>query len=625
MWPGLAGGYDDEGTGATAIVKLPGGRLAVAGRFDYADGLPIRSPAVWDGRAWAPLGSKLPAPPRDLAVTSDGVVWAAGPSYVARLDGVVWQLLVEGDGRYGIEVIDDALYVHGRFSSIGGIEAHGLARWDGAWSSLGLPAGSGVASVVRDGDDLCVGGGITLAPTMYVGAACRRDGEWTPLGTDPTFSVSTLARGADGRWFAGGWISFYTQDGDTLGLGIARLGEDGVWAPLDGGLYGPDGFFPEPIVTRILADGDGVIVSGNFVLAGSARMHAGGIARWSAREGWRPIANKLGHDDVVWDVLLDGERLHVAGTFGGLGTAIAPFVATVEPTGDVTRWSAVDPLVVAGAAAVIGTRDRVFVVGQLATDGVRDASVLAIGADGVHVPAQPRGGRYGEKRAVALADGSLVLDSGDLLERWDGARWSTLSEDRVAPLAATDDGGFVGVRGDGYGPGGRVVRWRDGEWSTLGTFTEPLVALAVHDGAVFAAFTSHEYGGTSLRELRDETWSERWRDRQLGVHTMVSSPSLGVVLATTGGALAYDGETWRMLDHARTSALAACESGVITAGYEGERAAIVLHTPGGTTPIVDVDGMVTALAARPDGVFVSSADPRRPNLRRWTTAPARAR
>ncbi len=620
MWPGLAGGYDDEGTGATAIVKLPGGRLAVAGRFDYADGLPIRSPAVWDGRAWAPLGSKLPAPPRDLAVTSDGVVWAAGPSYVARLDGVVWQLLVEGDGRYGIEVIDDALYVHGRFSSIGGIEAHGLARWDGAWSSLGLPAGSGVASVVRDGDDLCVGGGITLAPTMYVGAACRRDGEWTPLGTDPTFSVSTLARGPDGRWFAGGDIRYYTDEGDNLGLGVARLGEDGVWAPLDGGLYGPDGFFPEPVVTRILADGDGVIVSGNFVSAGPARTPAGGIARWSAREGWRPIADKLGRFDVVSDVLLDGERLHVAGTFGGLGTAIAPFVATVEPTGDVTRWSAVDPLVVAGAAAVIGTRDRVFVVGQLATDGVRDASVLAIDADGVHVPTQPRGGRYGEKRAVALADGSLVLASGDLLERWDGARWTTLSsEHAVAPMAATDDGGFVGVRAE------TVVRWRDGEWSTLGAFTEPLVALAVHDGAVFAAFTSHEYGGTSLRELRDEAWTERWRDRQLVVHTMVSSPSLGVVLGTSAGALAYDGETWRMLDRVRTSALAACESGVIAAGVEGERAAMGLHTPGGTTPIVDVDDIVTALAARPDGVFVSSADPRRPHLRRWSTAPARAR
>ncbi len=96
------GSFDDDGDG------LP--TLYAGGRFTMAGGLPANRVAHWNGSEWSAIGTGL--------------------------NGQVNALLTFDDDGIGPNVA--VMYVGGAFTSAGGADAHGIARWDGAvWSGLG--------------------------------------------------------------------------------------------------------------------------------------------------------------------------------------------------------------------------------------------------------------------------------------------------------------------------------------------------------------------------------------------------------------------------------------------------------------------------------------------------------
>jgi len=115
------------------------------------------------------------------ALYISGYIYLSGASAeipgVGRYDGHTWTNVGGLAGTYArglLQVFDDgsgpALYVNGGFPEFGGIEARGIARWDGhTWSSVirGVYPGSEVtAMVVADsarGRSLFVGGDIVNA------------------------------------------------------------------------------------------------------------------------------------------------------------------------------------------------------------------------------------------------------------------------------------------------------------------------------------------------------------------------------------------------------------------------------------------------------------------------------
>ncbi|MBI3848096.1 MAG: hypothetical protein HY292_25960 [Planctomycetes bacterium] len=176
-----------------------GPALYVGGSFTNAGGVAANNIARWDGATWSALGDGVDSDVSDMVAFDDGsgpAVFVSGSfshaggvaaNLIAKWNGTEWSALpseVGSPGSYNtvltLEVFDDgrgpALYATGSFRTAGGIDAQGIARFDGtSWSPLGggLNFGGQALAVFDDGSGpaLFAGGGFTLAggvPASYL-------------------------------------------------------------------------------------------------------------------------------------------------------------------------------------------------------------------------------------------------------------------------------------------------------------------------------------------------------------------------------------------------------------------------------------------------------------------------
>ena len=197
----------DDGTGG-------GPALIAGGRFLNAGGVPATDNiAKWDGSNWSPLGS--------------GSI------------GLVFALTVFDAGTGGGPV----LYAGGSFTSVGGVAAHNIAKWDGSsWS----PLGSGMR------------GGLVI-------------------GADHVYALTVFDAGTGGgpALFAGGE---FTLAGGVPAKRIAKW--DGAnWSALGSGVSG--GYSPRVLALTAFDDGSGggsaLFVAGDFTMSPSGD---GYLAKW---------------------------------------------------------------------------------------------------------------------------------------------------------------------------------------------------------------------------------------------------------------------------------------------------------------------------------------------------------
>ncbi|MFI4916923.1 MAG: GC-type dockerin domain-anchored protein [Phycisphaerales bacterium JB060] len=227
----------------------------------------------------------------------------------ARLNGDRWEPLpgldapgLEPDGRgITLEVWDDgtgeALYVGGQFTRVAGMEANGIARWDGrAWS----PLGDGLLAKVIDiqphdfgsGERLVAGGDFSDPITFRPIAGVRVwDGvSWSPVGENGPRgdSVYTLAT-YRGELFASGRFLFL---GEELGGGIARFDGDAWLVPAGPGQEVlAQEFWPLEV-----ADWQGrrvLLAGGRFAIEQNDDIIAGHLAQW---------------DGTRWSAVIDDDR-----------------------------------------------------------------------------------------------------------------------------------------------------------------------------------------------------------------------------------------------------------------------------------------------------------------------------
>src|SRR5690606_2012417 len=96
--------------------------------------------------------------------------------------------------------VGPALYAGGYFTTVGGITANNIARWDGSsWSPLGSGMNNSVyaLTVFDDGSGtgpaLYAGGAFTTAGGVTVNRIAKWDGSsWSPLGSGMSGSVRAL-------------------------------------------------------------------------------------------------------------------------------------------------------------------------------------------------------------------------------------------------------------------------------------------------------------------------------------------------------------------------------------------------------------------------------------------------
>ena len=372
---GIAGLTGQDGVTPTVygLTKDADGGVVATGYFSWAGGKALPPAAKLGPAGWEPLrtewGLDLPASGFAAAAVSDtGAValatyfatapggWGAGEPRVTE----IW--LDDGDGFRSIGTANglvhdlvwynDALWAGGPFELESG-ESAGLAVWDGAaWSAPpgGAPDGS-VYTVSRDGESLLVGGQFENIGGIASARVAEFDGQdWIAQGMDWDVTVYTLAR-KDGELFAGGII---IPDLETPVGGIAHQ-VDGQWELLGGGVAA--GWFPGTVGDLAVFQGD-LYVAGCFKTLGGGEdgIPAANLARWTDH-GWEAVGDPMSGVGSVWfnplscgdmgpysrwdmqfqRFLVDGDRLLLAGSFGGVDDVASQSVIAF----DGEKWSPV--------------------------------------------------------------------------------------------------------------------------------------------------------------------------------------------------------------------------------------------------------------------------------------------
>jgi hypothetical protein len=238
--------------------------------------------------------------------------WLPEDGFEVDRSVTAWAMFPNGD-----------LIAGGAFSSVGGVAARNIARWNGwAWA----PLGSGMEESFHDADvyalaplpngDLIAGGSFYSAGGVAANNIARWNGStWAPLGSGmnrsffdngPVYSLAVLP---NGDLVAGG--NFVTAGGVPANK-IARW-SGSIWAPLGSGMGGMN-----PFVTAmaILPNGD-LVAGGRFSSAGDAVVNS--IARWNGLN-WAAMGSGVdGSGGVTALALLRNGDLVAGGSFQSVG------------------------------------------------------------------------------------------------------------------------------------------------------------------------------------------------------------------------------------------------------------------------------------------------------------------
>lgn len=240
--------------------------------------------------------------------------------------------------------LNSDLFLTGGFSSIGGVDANRVARWDGTnWHALGNGIGGAVYSMIADQQYVYVGGSVYQAGSDSVNYIARWDGtNWSPVGSGVNDIVFALA--SDGHnLYAGG---HFTMAGGLPASKVARWNGTN-WSALGSGIIPVnEGGIQVGAVDSLTVHGNDLFVGGRFRNAGS--VGATNIARWDGTN-WHSLGNGLrffsgpGAENGAVRVL----RVHQDSLFAGGGFRLAGNTGATN----IARWDGTNWFLVGGAPA----------------------------------------------------------------------------------------------------------------------------------------------------------------------------------------------------------------------------------------------------------------------------------
>jgi len=330
------------------------GNLIVAGGFDSIGGIAANNIAKWDGSSWSALGSGLSidtAHSLDIDIEAlaiyNGDLYVAGQfdtangvpvNNIAKWNGSSWSPVGSGIPEIGMQVnvntvralavYNGFLYAAGLFDTAGGIQANGIAKWDGTqWTSVD----SGVLGYI-----LCL--------TVY-----------------------------NGELYAGG---HFIKAGNTKANNIA-VWNDTLWATLDNGI--DSGL--NATMTSI------AFYQGNLyaVMSGYIPHYADSLEEWNGT-GWSSISNSIPNNySLGIDVLYSfNGNLIIGGGFDSIGGATIKNLAQWNGN----TWSSFGGSVNEYSVQAITTYNGYLYAGgqftQAGNDSANSIAEYTCATDGIH-------------------------------------------------------------------------------------------------------------------------------------------------------------------------------------------------------------------------------------------------
>lgn len=520
----------------------------------------------------------------------------------------------DGTGPMG-----EHLVVGGSFTTIGTINDNGVALYDPAtstWSSIGNCDGSIFSAAVALNGDLLVGGQFQSIDGVAAANIARFDGTtWSPLAIgipDPAAKVYTIEAHPNGDVFAGGEFQFTLPSG-AVGTSMARF-TNNAWETIGNLIGNVFGSYVNDIVT--LPSGD-LVATGFFTRIGSQQIAS--IARWDG-SAWHPYGSGLtinGYPGTGDGLAVDSAGdLIVAGSFAQIDGQVASTVARFNGT----SWTSVGTPPSASKLALLQTANgELIIAGNLqVVPGLYTQAVRYNGTS--WVPLGLKGSTYGPYvpiTIVELPSGDLLAGTQDSstgpnagsLRRWTGSSWQPIATGTNGTIGAglamaNGDywvtGDFTSIAGTTADTSARKVQgawqplgpyilegsrvrlleqpgnrallvqansnyltssvnyWNSYQWSSLGTFSGDVLAVAqTENGDIYAGGSFNAQGFGTVNEDALAVYSNyQWFsvDPQFNgtvtAMTVLSDGSLvigGDLSTTTGfaGKLAtYDGLTW---------------------------------------------------------------------------------
>lgn len=454
---------------------------------------------IGEGRATPAPGGAFDAGAITLAISDCEPGWAERFGFLnifnigsADLDIRAMTVFDDGSGP--------AVYAGGFFTTIAGVSANGIAKWDGSsWS----PLGSGVSgdsspsvfalTVFDDGSGpaLYVGGQFLTAGGVSARSIAKWNGSsWSPLGSEVSggvFALTVFDDGSGPALYAGG---FFATAGGVTTNHIARW--DGAsWSHVGHGMSGR--------VSALTVFDDGSR-AGPVLYAGGDFMRAGGItvnnlAKWDGAS-WSSAGSGTSGTVRALTVFDDGSglALHVGGNFSTAGGVTVNRIAKWDGQAWSPLGGGIAGILVSEVNALTsfdaGLGPVLIAGGNFTTAGGRPAQKLALWDGSEWMPSPRPAGPDAPVRALEVFDdggGPALYAAGrfttaggapaSAIARWDGDSWSAVpgAPIEIFTLKVFDDGTGPALYAAGQftNAGGvavnNIAKWYGQAWAPLGS------------------------------------------------------------------------------------------------------------------------------------------------------------
>ncbi len=431
--------------------------------------------------------------------------------------------------------VGNQVYAGGSFSTVNGVDAPGIAKWNGtAWEPVGGGVDGEVYAITVSGNNVYIGGSFTQAGDAdALNIAVWNGNYWTNLaaGLDDGNSDATvnalLVSGT--TLFAAG----YFEMSDTNAMTNIAKWNGTTWSPVGLGInYTPTGPDDTQVayVNALAGNAANLFVGGFFNLAGTNSVT--NLSQWTGTV-WNDVGAGLDYvpllpdDDTTAEVVslaLQGTNLYAGGIFNISGaTEVDNFAVWNGST-----WSMLGGPADDSVNAIIATNNAVYIGGDFTTiDSVAANGMtrwtnshwepLSAGFDGGSVDCLT------VTSSNLFAGGSFTSAGGVTalnIARWNNVNWNTLATGSanapigdVNTLLLSGSNVYVGGAFDMAGPiaATNVAIWNGSSWTNVGGGVDGAVFALAGNSTNLLVGGSFDFAGvvpaTNVARWNGSTWS----------------------------------------------------------------------------------------------------------------------